>query len=280
MPQDRILYADTAAWRVERVVKHAAPTHSSSPVYQAATPRWVFPVCGVSEFRLQGGCRAAADLQPTTPRADSLLGLHVLLDGLTVVALPTGRPYQVHEWHAAPRSHMVVSMQAASPVPGAPGGALAWTLAPRALWELRLHWRALAHGRGQAALPERVLASGGRAIHASGMAHSAVARARRFMATRAAAADGLTWSLHDVADASCCSYFHLARLFRTHTGLSLHAYRERLRLAAALQRLDEGEGDLAALAHDLGYSSQSHFGALFRRGVGVTPAHARQALRA
>jgi len=99
------------------------------------------------------------------------------------------------------------------------------------------------------------------------------------MATRTAAADGLRWSLHDVADAACCSYFHLAHLFQAHTGLGLHAYREQLRLAAALQRLDEGEGDLAALAHDLGYSSQSHLGTALRRAVGVTPAQARQALR-
>lgn len=264
MPQDRILYADTAAWRVERVVKRAAPVHASSTVYQAATPRWVFPVSGVSEFLLHG--------QP------------VLLDGLTVVVLPAGLPYQIHDWHAAPRSHMVVSMQPASPLPSAPGGARSWTLVPRALWALRLHWRALAQGCGRAVLPEPVLAEpvhalGGAAVHASGMAHPAVARARRFMATRTAAADGQAWSLHDVADASCCSYFHLARLFRAHTGLGLHGYRERLRLAVALQRLDEGESDLAALAHDLGYSSQSHLGTMFRRGVGVTPAQARLALR-
>jgi AraC-like DNA-binding protein len=261
MPQDRILYADTAAWRVERVVKRAAPVHASSTVYQAATPRWVFPVSGVSEFLLHG--------QP------------VLLDGLTVVVLPAGLPYQIHDWHAAPSSHMVVSMQPDSPLPSAPSGARSWTLVPRALWALRLHWRALAQGCGHAhaVLPELVLASGGGAADASGMAYPAVARARRFMATRTAAADGLVWSLHDVADASCCSYFHLARLFRSHAGLGLHAYREHLRLAVALQRLGEGEGDLAALAHDLGFSSQSHLGAMFRRSVGVTPAQARLALR-
>ena len=36
--------------------------------------------------------------------------------------------------------------------------------------------------------------------------------------------------------------------------------------------------DLAALAHDLGYCSQSHLGAVFRREVGVTLAQARAAL--
>lgn len=255
MPQERILYADTAAWRVERVVKPAGAAHAGNPVYQVATPRWVFPVCGVSEFHVQGR--------------------QVLLDGLTVVALPTGLPYQIREWQAAPRSHMVVSMQPGCASAGSPESALAWTLPPRALWQLRLHWRALAQGREQATGP--VFGQG--MLCDSGMAHAAVARARRFMATRTAAADGLGWSLHDVADAACCSYFHLARLFRAHTGLRLHSYREQLRLAAALQRLDEGEGDLAALAHDLGYSSQSHLGTAFRRAVGVTPAQARHALQ-
>lgn len=255
MPQDRILYADTTAWRVERVVKPAGAAPAGNPVYQVATPRWVFPVCGVSEFHVQGQ--------------------QVLLDGLTVVALPTGLPYQIHEWQAAPRSHMVVSMQPGCASAGSLGNALAWMLPPRALWRLRLHWRALAQGREQATAP--LLGQG--ALRDSGMAHAAVARARRFMATRTAAADGQGWSLHDVADAACCSYFHLAHLFRIHAGLGLHAYREQLRLAAALQRLDEGEGDLAALAHDLGYSSQSHLGTAFGRAVGVTPAQARQALQ-
>ena len=194
MPQERILYADTAAWRVERVVKPAGAAHAGNPVYQVATPRWVFPVCGVSEFHVQGR--------------------QVLLDGLTVVALPTGLPYQIHEWQAAPRSHMVVSMQPGSTTAGSPESALAWMLAPRALWLLRLHWRALAQGREQATGP--VFGQG--MLCDSGMAHAAVARARRFMATRTAATDGLRWSLHDVADAAYCSYFHLTRLFQAHAG--------------------------------------------------------------
>lgn len=261
MPQDRILYADTAAWRVERVVKPAGGVRapSDSPVYQVATPRWVFPVCGVSEFHLDGR--------------------QVLLDGLTVVALPTGLPYQIHQWQTAARSHIVVSMQPGCSSTKAPTSANSWTLPPRALWQLRLQWRALARGTARIAGVDSLLPPHGGPDHGNAAAPAAVARARRFMATRTAVADGLAWSLHDVADAAHCSYFHLARLFRAHTGLRMHAYREQLRVAMALQRLDEGEGDLAALAHDLGYSSQSHLGAHFRRDVGVTPAQARQAFR-
>jgi AraC-like DNA-binding protein len=264
MPQDRILCADTPTWRVERVARRAgALLHASqpgSPEYQAATPRWVFPECGVSEFHMAGR--------------------QVLLDGLTVVALPMGLPYRIHEWHNAPRRHVVVSLQPGAPRASAPEGAGAWALPPRRLWQLRLHWRALARGQERATAIDAMLPLHGGEVHGCAAPHAAVTRARRFMATRTAAADGLAWSLHDVADAACCSYFHLARLFSADTGMGLHAYRERLRLAMALQRLDEGEADLAALAHDMGYSSQSHLGATLRREVGVTPAQARRALRA
>ncbi|HEY8359259.1 MAG TPA: helix-turn-helix transcriptional regulator, partial [Ramlibacter sp.] len=85
-------------------------------------------------------------------------------------------------------------------------------------------------------------------------------------------------SLQLVSEAACTSPFHLARVFRQHTGLGLHQYRLHLRVAAALVRLEDGESDLSGLAHDLGFSSHSHFGAAFREQIGVTPAQARRAL--
>lgn len=92
------------------------------------------------------------------------------------------------------------------------------------------------------------------------------------------AAEGRPWTLHDLADAACCSLFHPSRLFRQHLGTSLHGYRQRMRLATALQRLEDGERNLAALAHDLGYASQSHMGSVFQREIGITPAQARREL--
>ncbi|HEV2622445.1 MAG TPA: AraC family transcriptional regulator [Frateuria sp.] len=76
-----------------------------------------------------------------------------------------------------------------------------------------------------------------------------------------------------------CSPFHLARVFRRAHGTSLAGYRTRLRLAIALERLAQGADDLAALACELGFSHHSHFGAAFRRHVGLTPAAARARLR-
>ena len=72
------------------------------------------------------------------------------------------------------------------------------------------------------------------------------------------------------------SPFHLARAFRRHTGYSLHGYRTHLRLKAALERLADDDGDLAAIARDVGFSSHSHLTASFRRAFGVPPSSVRR----
>lgn len=245
MPQQRTLLHADAAWTVERVRRHAAPVQWS-PAYQAASGRWVLPTDGVLEFQLDGQT--------------------ILLDGLTALGLPQGQPYQMRPLQPAEQTSVVVSARP---------GALPWAapqvraLSPRALWHLRAPWRN-AEVLGAVLEPDAPPRP----------APATVARARRFMALRVSAACGERWSLHDVADVAGCSAFHLAHLFRRHVGLSLHGYRQHLRMAAALQRLEAGEADLAALAHDLGYCSQSHLGAVFRREVGVTLAQARAALRA
>jgi AraC-like DNA-binding protein len=85
-------------------------------------------------------------------------------------------------------------------------------------------------------------------------------------------------SLSDIASAVGLSAFHLARLFKQRTGLTLHAYRNQLRLRAALEALSDPRVDLTALALDLGYSSHSHFTDAFRRVFGTPPAAIRGAL--
>jgi AraC-like DNA-binding protein len=54
------------------------------------------------------------------------------------------------------------------------------------------------------------------------------------------------------------------------TGMTFGAWRERLRLTAAVARLGEGE-PVTAVAYDLGYQSPSAFIAMFRRSLGDTP---------
>jgi AraC-like DNA-binding protein len=98
--------------------------------------------------------------------------------------------------------------------------------------------------------------------------------AKRWVAPRAA--ERLT--LTRIAGALGCSVFHLCRSFRRATGLTLHAYRDDVRLRAALERLEQGERDLSRLALDAGYSSHSHFTAAFRRSFGTPPSAARKLL--
>lgn len=71
------------------------------------------------------------------------------------------------------------------------------------------------------------------------------------------------------------SVFHLCRIFRRASGLTLHAYRHQLRLRSALEPLERPDTDLLALALDLGYSGHSHFTAAFRRQFGIAPSRLR-----
>lgn len=67
------------------------------------------------------------------------------------------------------------------------------------------------------------------------------------------------------------SAFHLSRVFREHTGSTLHRHLTRLRLRAVLEPLAERTTDLTTLALDHGFCSHSHFTAAFTREFGVTP---------
>lgn len=78
-------------------------------------------------------------------------------------------------------------------------------------------------------------------------------------------------SLADLGKRSGYSVFHLSRVFREKSGLTLHAWQNRLRLLTALERVAQPGADLGDLATDLGYASHSHFTAAFRRAFGVTP---------
>jgi AraC family transcriptional regulator len=82
-------------------------------------------------------------------------------------------------------------------------------------------------------------------------------------------------SLHEIAGRLNASPFHLARLFRRHTGFSLHQYRTQLRLRLALERLPESAGSLSALAFEYGFASHSHFTDTFRREFGFAPSVVR-----
>jgi AraC family transcriptional regulator len=76
------------------------------------------------------------------------------------------------------------------------------------------------------------------------------------------------------------SPFHFSRLFRTVTGLPPHRYLRRARLERAEQLLTGGDGTVTQVAHQVGFSSVSHFIAAFRRHTGTTPGQYRAIRRA
>ena len=71
------------------------------------------------------------------------------------------------------------------------------------------------------------------------------------------------------------SPFHLSRLFRRYTGLTIHRYHERLRLRHGLQCILDGWRDLTELAADLGFAHHSHFTNRFRSEFGRPPSSFR-----
>jgi AraC-like DNA-binding protein len=82
--------------------------------------------------------------------------------------------------------------------------------------------------------------------------------------------------LEHLAREAHLSPYHLARLFKQHTGLTLHAYLNQLRLRSSLERVSSRGADLTELALDLGYSSHSHFTDAFRRAFRVPPSAVRR----
>jgi len=75
------------------------------------------------------------------------------------------------------------------------------------------------------------------------------------------------------------SPFHLCRVFRSHTGRTIHEFRTDLRLRASLERLAETASDISRTAHELGFSSHSHFTAAMRKTFGRTPSALRAEMR-
>jgi AraC-like DNA-binding protein len=65
--------------------------------------------------------------------------------------------------------------------------------------------------------------------------------------------------------------FHLSRVFSRVTGMTLSQFRNRVRVAIALERLAAGHEDLAALSADLGFADQSHLSRVIRAGTGASP---------
>jgi AraC-like DNA-binding protein len=84
-------------------------------------------------------------------------------------------------------------------------------------------------------------------------------------------------SLTDLARRVGTSAYHLCRVFRAVTGSTMHQYRKRLRLRAALEAVTGGSATLTQIAVSLSFPSHSHFTKAFRLEFGVLPSALRRA---
>lgn len=104
------------------------------------------------------------------------------------------------------------------------------------------------------------------------------ARDRRRLADEARAAlvaDPTISRVVDLAQMLGCSPHHLSRLFREETGHGLAQFRSALRIELALERLMQGENNLARVAADLGFADHAHLTRTMRRTLGQTPSAMR-----
>ncbi|WP_317201561.1 helix-turn-helix transcriptional regulator [Janthinobacterium sp.] len=84
-------------------------------------------------------------------------------------------------------------------------------------------------------------------------------------------------SLAELARAANTTERTLARRCQSDLGMSFAEWRQRLRVVAALPRLQAGQ-KVESIAFDLGYGSASAFIAMFRRLMGVTPVEFRKGI--
>ncbi len=94
-----------------------------------------------------------------------------------------------------------------------------------------------------------------------------VERARQYLSTH------LTQEIHteDVARAVGLSQYHLCRLFRTLTGMTMRQYLTKERIRTAKQLLAATDTPIPEIATLLRFCDQSHFTLTFRRQEGMTP---------
>jgi AraC-like DNA-binding protein len=249
-------------------------------VEHGSGPTFVFPAAGV--FRLHLG------------RNDAFVA-----DPNQAVFLPPGEAHRYS--HPAPGGDDCLAVELAPaqladlieelrPAAGEPGrrSSRTWrvVLTPRALRaraELDHRLRARAASALEAeetalGLLAFALAAAGGAGRPAGGARAARARAERVEAVQLLLArdPGNDWRLAGLARSTATSACHLTTVFRRETGIPIHRYLTRLRLAHALEQVLGGERELTAIGLDLGFSTPSHFTATFRRELGITPSELRR----
>jgi AraC family transcriptional regulator len=80
-------------------------------------------------------------------------------------------------------------------------------------------------------------------------------------------------SIDALAKVANMSAFHFARCFKNTTGLTPHQFVTKQRISTAKAMLAAGKHSIRDIAMLVGFSSHSHFAAVYRRITGVTPRH-------
>src|SRR5260370_15752666 len=88
---------------------------------------------------------------------------------------------------------------------------------------------------------------------------------------REALSDQPNLNLQEVADLLGLSIYYVSRAFRSATGLTVSQYRLSVRAKLAMDRMESGESNLAALAIECGFSDQPHMTRTLRRETELTP---------
>lgn len=82
----------------------------------------------------------------------------------------------------------------------------------------------------------------------------------------------------DLAALLSCSPHHLSRSFHQILGRTISRFRQELRLNRAIERLAGGEGDLASLAREVGFSDHAHMTRSLGKAIHAPPSAFRASL--
>jgi AraC-like DNA-binding protein len=83
-------------------------------------------------------------------------------------------------------------------------------------------------------------------------------------------------SLATVSSVACVSKYHFCKIFKNKEGASFKEYVTGLRIKKAAELLMNSNISVAEVAYNVGFSSQSHFTALFRSWIKITPGEFRK----
>lgn len=87
-----------------------------------------------------------------------------------------------------------------------------------------------------------------------------------------------TLGVEELARRVHASPYHLCRVFKRETGLTIGTYSMRLRLRSAAERLTWSQSPITQVAHRFGFSSHAHFTAAWSAEFGSPPSDLRRAI--